>query len=101
MASKELAPSYVINFDPAIVHNGMECRAIELSEPQLKHLRSAYAEFRNGVNAETTTRYQIALVCAVTGKPQQVIEQMPIRKMNEASEYLQSFINAEPTNGSA
>ena len=95
----ELPQSLVVNFDRPIAYNGNQYESIELSEPTMKQLRAAYRELSNGGNAEQMAKFQIALVREVSGAPLQVVEGMPISKMNEAFDYLQGFMNAAPPTG--
>lgn len=79
--------------------NGAKCDEIELREPRMSELDVAYGELSKAMGAREMTKFQVALVCAVSGKPQQIIAKMPVSKMNEAMEFLESFINSGQKTG--
>lgn len=79
--------------------NGGKYDAIELHEPTIRQLEKAYSELKAGTNIQTLTRFQIALICEVSGKPRQIIELMPVSKIRAAFNYLEGFINANQTTG--
>ncbi len=93
----DLPPSLVID-GLDIEWNGQKCDAIELREPKMHEMRTAYHELKND-DAESMANFQIALVCAVSGKPKQIIERMSVSKMHEAFEYVSGFMNPGPTTG--
>lgn len=93
------ATSLTIEFDPAIEHNGQAYHSIELREPRMRELERAYSEVKTSTDAQSLIRFQIALVCAVTGQPKQVIELMSVSQMNEAFNYLQNFMNGSTGTG--
>lgn len=86
----DLPPSLVID-DLGIEWNGGKYDAIELKEPKAIHIEKAMSSVNGTLTDQSVIKYQIALICAVSGLPRQVIEEMPISKLNEAFKYLQGF----------
>ncbi len=93
----EFAPSLVIDFDPPIVWNGKSIPSIELREPMAMEVVKAQVELKG--TPDSTIKWGIALICAVTGEPRQVIEQMPISKVMIGINYLSDFLNGGPVTG--
>ena len=94
----DLPISKVIDFDTPIEWASAKYDSIELREPKMKELSLAYGELK-GNDAQAMAKFQMSLVCAVSGAPRQVIENMPISKMNEAFKYLQGFMEVGQETG--
>ena len=94
-------PELVIEFDPPLKISNLECAQLTLREPTGAEVRAAEGHLRKGVTAETVRMYQMALIKAVSGSSQQVIDLMPISKINEAAEYLQGFVTPSQTTGNS
>lgn len=87
----EQAPSMMIEFSPPIEWNGGTYDAIELREPKAVEVLKAQAELKG--TADSTMKFGVALICAIAGKPRQVIEQMPISKLMAGIDYLTGFLD--------
>lgn len=96
--SDELPPSLVIS-DLGIEWNHGKYDAVELREPKAKELVKALSVMKGNADTQSLVKFQIALICAVTELPEQVVEQMPISKLNEAFTYLQGFTSAGSLTG--
>jgi hypothetical protein len=92
----ELPPSLLIEFDPPIEWSAGNVDAIELREPTIAEYMKAQKEIRPNATVDQYTAFQITLIAAVSGKPRQVIEKMPVRKVAEAFKYLEGFTNPGP-----
>jgi len=92
-------PELTIRFDPPIQFQGMTCDQIELREPTAAEVRAAEGHLRKGMTPESIRMYQLTLIQKVSGKPQQVIDAMPISKVVLAAEYLQGFVLPNPATG--
>ena len=90
----EIQDELNIDLDPPITFNGGSFDRLTLTEPVGKDVQKAESTLKSGVNVESLRAYQIMLITLVSKLPRGVIEQLPIRKLNEASRYLQSFIEA-------
>lgn len=98
-AEEELSPELVLEIAPPLVHKGGTYDSLTLREPKGIEVRQAEMALKAGVNVVTMRAYQIALVARVSGIPEPLIEQLPIRTLNRASRYLQSFIEGGAETG--
>ena len=90
----ELPPELLIYLDPPISFGGKEADVIALREPKVCEVLQADKHLKSAVTTEAIRNYQVALIAAVSGLQRQHIEQLPIRKLNEAAKYLQGFLDA-------
>jgi hypothetical protein len=79
----------------AITYQGGTYDRIELQEPNAGQVKLAEREMKPGT-MEAVRSYQIKLVSLVSGKPTQVIEQLPVSKLMEAVRFLEGFILTGP-----
>lgn len=98
MLRSEIPDEMTIDF-PEIVIDSNRVDRIVLREPTGQQVQKAETELKGGVNVASMRMYQISLVSQCSGVPRQVIERLPISKLNEASRYAQSFIDAGPATG--
>lgn len=88
----DLAPEMIVDLDEPIEWNGKVVTELTLREPKASEVLRAN-KFLAVVTPEAVNQYQMSLLGSVTGHPRQIIEQLPIRKLTEASNYLQGFIS--------
>jgi hypothetical protein len=97
----ELLPELVIDVDPPVILKNGTYNELRLREPKAGEVRQAEFHLRASVNVESMRRYQIALIARVSGWPEPAVEGVPISKLNEASAFLQGFIEGgRPTGAS-
>lgn len=82
-----------LDLEPPVVFGPNTYTELDLSEPKTGDVERAERELRGGLNSETLRKYQIVLVSKASGLGADVIQSLPIRKLDEASRYLQGFIN--------
>lgn len=97
--AKEPPANLVIELDEPIEHQGAQVTELRLREPKAFEVVRAETELKGGMTPDSLRRYQISLVCLVSGVDRKFIEKLPIRKLNEASAYVQGFIEAGPQIG--
>ena len=76
---------------PPIAHGGGEFGSLHLREPAFGEVRKAEGHLRAGLRPQAIRSYQMWLVTHVSGAPFQVIQKMPVSRLNEAAVYLQGF----------
>lgn len=94
----KLFPEHRIELESEIEHNGIRITEVVLHEPTAVEVMRAEIELKN-MTPETIRRYQIRLVSEVSKHKVPLIERLPIQKLNEASRYLQAFVEAGPETG--
>ncbi len=98
-ADDALPPELEITLDPPLVLKGATYESIKLREPKAFEVQQAEAHLAKSVNVESLRKYGVALVSRVSGIPEAVILQLPVSKLNEATEYLQNFVDRGPRTG--
>ena len=87
-----------IVIDPPLKFRGATYDTMVLAEPNGKMVRQAEAMLRNGGNVESLRRYQFLLISLVSKWPQDVLELLPITKLDEAGTFLSRFTRlGQPT----
>ncbi|WP_424140248.1 phage tail assembly protein [Roseomonas chloroacetimidivorans] len=74
-----------------ITVNGIDYHSLDLKEPTAGDVEFAEEALKGGNNPENLRRYQIRLVARGAGIDQAVVQHLPVRVLDEASRYLQSF----------
>jgi hypothetical protein len=96
---EDLPIELVIELDPPIDFKGGQIHELRLTEPSALFVRQAEAHLKGQFGQEQMRKYQISLTSLVTGVPIPAVEQLPIRKLNEATRFLERFISAGPATG--
>lgn len=65
---------------------------LHLKEPTARMVETAEKAFNGGTTIYALRRYQMSLVSVVAGVPLTVVRAMPIRHLNEATNFLSAFI---------
>ena len=91
--TEDMPTELELSFDPALVFNGDSYDSITVREPTAKQVQTAEACLKQAVNVATMRDYQITLVALVAGIKKGHVDQMPIRKLNEASAFIQAFVD--------
>jgi hypothetical protein len=92
-SADELPAELEIEFDPPLAHNNGTWDRITLREPKAIEVKKARSLLKGQFGAEQIVDHQIMLVALVSGVPRVVVENMPIRKLNQATEYLMAFVD--------
>lgn len=95
MSAAAPLPELEITLDEPITFLKDTVTSIILREPKAKEVRDALAELGTSNSPDALYRYQIALVANVSGRKKQEIEQLPIRTLKQAYEYLESFLSPD------
>ncbi len=81
----------LIDLEPAIEKHNRRVDLLELRPPTAGEVETAQRELGSTLTSERLRRYQIVLVALVSGHPRAIVEELPIRKLDQASQYLQGF----------
>lgn len=81
-----------LDIDPPVEWNGRTFTTLHLEEPTGQMIVKSEQELANGANFAALRRYQFALVSNASGIPRQAIELMRISQIQEAADFLSSFL---------
>lgn len=87
-----------LTLDIGLTVAGKEHPTLTLREPTIGQMEKASAKMKGEFGSEL--KMMIALVAAVSGKPEIVIEALPMRVFQKASEFLMGFSQPDPATGS-
>lgn len=91
----DLPRTLTLDIDPPIEANGKTYTTLYLEEPTAQMVERAEQEYAGGqMTVHTIRKHQIALVSQGSKTPRAVIEKMRISQLEEASDFLSSFIGA-------
>ena len=92
-----LADSLEIELDPVVVVNKIEYPAVKLREPTISQVQRAHAKLDDATQPSIGSQreYQLAFVHEVSRLPVPVVDQLPVRVLNEACDYLEAFVRVD------
>lgn len=85
-------PPETLDLEIDVHYQAQHVTVLHLKEPTGKQMRLAERELANGGNPASLRQYQMRLVASVANVPMEVIEAMPVSKINEAFSFLSPFI---------
>ena len=81
-----------IEIDPPIEWNGKTYSTLHLEEPTGRMIEKAEQELSGGANFAALRKYQFALVSNASHTPRAVVEKMRISQIQQAADFLGSFM---------
>ncbi len=96
-AAAPLPDTLEIALDPPVVVNKVEYARIALREPTLNQVQTAQAKLDDpSYSSPGAMRdYALTFVAVVSRLPRAVVDEMPVRALDQALDYLQAFVTAD------
>ncbi len=92
-------PTFTIEINPAIEHEGGRYEALVLHEPTTGDVLLGDMQLRNGASHEGLRQRQIHIIHRVSGVPVLVVQKLPISKFNQAWAYISAFLDSGRATG--
>lgn len=77
-----------IALEPAIEHAGGTVAALHLREPTGREMREAERTLSDAISVESSSAFEIALIGAVSGLPEDVLNKLKISVMHRARQFV-------------
>lgn len=80
-----------IALEPAIEHAGGTVAALRLREPTGREMREAERTLSDAISVESSSAFEVALIGAVSGLPEDVLNKLKISVMHRARQFVTGF----------
>lgn len=91
---KEPPPPATLELEVDVTFHAQHITVLRLKEPTGKQMRRAEQELVSGPNAHTLRMFQMRLIAEVANVPFEVIDQVPVSKLNQAMDFLSLIMDA-------